>query len=64
MTDQNSEYYVLFRRYFFDEFMILEYKIKNTQEGIHLKNVSVNVSFRSEDLKVAHQLEAEQIQSG
>lgn len=51
----------MLKRYHFDEYLILEYKIKNSQENIVLKKVNINVNFSSEDLKVAHNFEVDEI---
>jgi hypothetical protein len=43
---------------------VIEYRVKNTLESASLTNVSLQLTFNTEHLKVEHQIVAENIPAG
>jgi len=63
VTDVNSEYLVKVRKIFFDDYLVLEFNIKNTLDSQVLSDVHVELQFDSDDLKVMQVVSLKQIKS-
>jgi len=64
VTDPNSEYLVKVRKIFFDEYLVLEFSVKNTLDSQVLCDVNVDLQFDTDDLKVMQVISLKQIKSG
>lgn len=63
ITDPNAEYLVKLRKIFFDEYIVLEFSIKNTLDSQVLCDVHVDMQFDTEDLGVKQMVLLKQIKS-
>jgi len=63
ITEQNAEFNVVVNKFFFDEYIVLEYRVKNGIPNTVLGNVEVQVTFASENLKMAHTMPADSIKA-
>lgn len=64
LTDNKSEYIVSVVKHFFDNHIILEYKIKNTLENVALSDVGVELTIKNPNLQFERVVPAKKIESG
>lgn len=63
VTDAGAEYIVKMRKILFDEYIVLEFSVKNTIESQVLSDVHVDMQFDTDDLKVMQMVSLKQIKS-
>lgn len=61
MTEEDADYLVSYRKYFFDEHIVLEFLVKNTVANSILEDVKVKLVLNSEEVDVALTVPASEI---
>ncbi|CAD8045387.1 unnamed protein product [Paramecium sonneborni] len=62
LTDSKCEYLVTVVKHFFDNHIILEYKVKNTLDNVTLNDVSLELTIKNQNLQFERIVPAKQIQ--
>jgi len=63
ITDPQAEYQVRVKKILFDDYIVLEFAVKNTLENNVLFDVTVDLQFDSEDLKTMQIISVNQIKT-
>jgi coatomer protein complex subunit gamma len=64
LTDAKAEYLVKLRKIFFDEYLLLEFNVTNTLSNHLLKDVTVDINFSNENLKIMTGTSVNEIKGG
>lgn len=63
LSDKDCEYQVVLYKFFFDDFIVLEYQIKNTLTDRNLIDVKMELIFDNQNIKEICSINADKIGS-